>query len=86
MTMTKARPTMRRFTPTERRILAYLAEREGRPCSKREMAEALGRSQKTIDRLVSQLRAEGLLVSQPRWGENGSQLSNVYRLGREVEA
>lgn len=83
---TQSRPVPRHFTPTERRIIAFLVEREGRPCSKREIAEALGRNQKTIDRLVSQLRAEGLVVSQPRWGENGRQLANVYRLGRESGA
>lgn len=73
----------RRLTPTERRILAYLAEREGQPCTKAQIADALGRNRKTIDRLVSQLRADGLLVSQPMWGEDGGQLANTYRLGRE---
>lgn len=73
----------RRLTPTERRILAYLAEREGKPCTKAEIAEALGRNRKTISRLISQLRAEGLLVSQATWSEDGGQLANVYRLGRE---
>ena len=61
----------------------YLAEREGKPCTKAEIAEALGRNRKTIDRLISQLRAEGLLVSQAMWSEDGGQLANIYRLGRE---
>lgn len=73
----------RRLTPTERRILVYIAEREGQPCTKAQIAQALGRNRKTIDRLVSQLRADGLLVSQPMWGEDGGQLANTYRLGRE---
>ena len=73
----------RRLTPTERAILAYLAEREGQPCTKAKIAEELGRSKKTISRLVSQLRADGLIVSQPTWAENGGQLANTYRLGRE---
>lgn len=73
----------RRLTPTERRILTYLAEREGQPCTKAQIAADLGRNRKTIDRLVSKLRAEGLLVSEPTWGEDGGQLANTYRLGRE---
>lgn len=73
----------RRLTPTERRILTYLAEREGQPCTKAQIADDLGRNRKTIDRLVSKLRAEGLLVSEPTWGEDGGQLANTYRLGRE---
>ena len=75
-------PVVRRLTPTERRIIAYVAEREGRPCSKAEIATALGRNRKTVDRLVSRLRTEGMLVSEPSWGENGGQLANTYRLAR----
>lgn len=71
----------RRLTPTERSILTFISEREGKPCTKRELALALGRNQKTIDRLVSNLRADGLLVSVSRWGEDGGQLANSYKLG-----
>lgn len=71
----------RRLTPTERQILSFLANHEGVPCTKAEIAEALGRNRKTIDRLVSNLRADGLLISEPSWGENGRQLANTYRLG-----
>ena len=42
----------------------------------------LGRNVKTIDRLASALRADGLLVVEPRWAENGGQLANCYRLAR----
>lgn len=72
----------KRLTPTERRIITYISEREGLPCSKAEIAEALGRNRKTIDRLVSHLRSEGLLVVEPVWGKDGAQLANVYRLAR----
>lgn len=71
-----------RLTPTERKILEYVIEHEGKPCSKAQIAEALGRNQKTIDRLVANLRHEGLLVVEHAWGENGGQLANTYRLAR----
>lgn len=76
----------RRLTPTERRIIAYVAGHEGQRCSKAQIAQELGRNVKTVDRLVSRLRAEGLLVSEPCWGENGGQLANTYRLARLGDA
>lgn len=72
-----------RLTPTERAILAYVSEREGVPCTKSQIAQALGRNRKTIDLLITHLRSEGLLVSEPTWAETGGQLANAYRLGRE---
>ncbi len=74
----------RRLTKTERAILAYVGERQGSPCSKAQIATALGRNQKTIDRLVSALRADGLLLVSPQWAENGGQLANCYRLSGEA--
>lgn len=71
-----------RLTPTERAILSLVAEREGKPCSKTQMAEKLGRNRKTIDRLVAHLREEGLIVSVPVWDKNGAQLANTYKLAR----
>lgn len=76
----------RRLTPTERRIIAYVAEHEGQCCAKAQIAQALGRNRKTVDSLVSRLRSEGLLVSEPRWGDNGGQLANTYRLARLGDA
>lgn len=73
----------RKLTPTERSIISYVSEHEGIPCSKAQIARALGRNKKTIDMLVSRLREEGLIVSVPAWGESGRQLANAYRLGRE---
>ena len=46
------------------------------------IAEALGRNQKTIDRLVANLRNQGLLVVEHVWADNGSRLANTYRLPR----
>ena len=76
----RERHAARRLTPTEWRILLYISEHEGRSCSKNEMDEALGRNRKTIDRLVTHLRAEGIIESEPVWGKNGVQLGNAYRL------
>ena len=70
----------RRLTPTERRILLYVARHNGKACSKGEIAQELGRNKKTVDRLVARLRADGLLESEPVWDENGGQRANVYRL------
>lgn len=52
-------PAEKRFTPTERRIIAYVAEHEGKRCTKADIARALGRHQKTIDRLMTDLRTRG---------------------------
>lgn len=71
-----------RLTPTERGILSYVVEHEGEPCSKAELAQVLGRNQKTIDRLVAHLRKEGYLVVERIWAADGGQGANVYRLGR----
>ena len=77
--------TSTRLTPTERKILAFVIEHEGKPCSKAMIAEALGRNQKTIDRLITNLRNQGLLVVEHSWGENGGQLANTYRLARNKQ-
>ena len=73
----------RRLTKTERQILRYVAEHEGESCTKGELAASLGRNKKTVDRLVSKLKADGMLVVDYVWGENGGQLANVYRLAPE---
>lgn len=70
----------RRLTPTERRILAYVLDHEGEPCSKENLAAALGRSKVTVSRSISRLRAEGLIISEPCYDEHGAQLANAYRL------
>ena len=72
----------RRLTKTEIAILGFVGQHEGEGCSKAQIASELGRNQKTIDRLVSALRADGLLVVETRWAESGGQLANSYRLVR----
>ena len=75
----------RKLTPTEGRIIVYLSQHEGESCTKAQIAEALGRNKKTIDRLIMRLRADGLIVSEPMWDERGGQVANRYRVsGRTV--
>lgn len=65
-----------RLTPTEARIVEFI----GRPCSKAQIAAALGRNEKTVGRLLSHMRREGILVSEPIYADNGAQLANAYRM------
>ena len=65
------------------RVLELVARdtgREGASCfTKRELAEALGCSVRSVDRAVRRLRREGLVESVPRYGDTGAQLANAYR-------
>lgn len=70
----------RRLTKTEVAILAYVGQHEGEGRSKAQIAHALKRNQRTIDRLVASLRASGLLVVEHCWAEDGRQIANTYRL------
>lgn len=78
-TEAKAGPDIH-LTPTERRILEFVAAHEGRPCSKAMIAQKLGSNQKTVDRLISHLRREGCLVVETTWNDAGGQGANTYRL------
>lgn len=73
-----------RLTPTEVLILQFIARHEGRPCSKSQIAAVLNRSEKTVGRLLSQLRRRGLVVSEPAYATTGAQLANVYRLSGDL--
>lgn len=72
-----------RPTPTARKIVSFVERHEGKPCSKAQIAVALGRNEKTIDRLVAKMRHEGILIAEPQWAENGGQLANTYRVVRK---
>lgn len=48
--------------------------------SKAQIAVALGRNEKTIDRLIARMRHEGILEAEPQWAENGGQLANTYHV------
>ena len=73
-----------RLTPTEARIIEFIENHEGKPCSKAQIAAVLGRNEKTIDRLLSRMRREGIVVSTPVHAENGAQLVNVYEVVEEA--
>ena len=67
-------------TPTARKIISFVERHAGKPCSKAQIAVALGRNEKTIDRLIARMRHEGILDAEPLWAENGGQLANTYHV------
>lgn len=73
-----------RLTPTEAQIIEFIERHAGRPCSKAKIALALGRNEKTVDRMLSRMRREGIVLSEPVHAENGAQLANVYTVVDEV--
>ena len=75
----------RRLTPTERAIVLLVAELGGEPCPKARMAELLGRSEKTVARLLSGLRRRGVVAAEPAFAPSGGQLANSYRVA-DVDA
>lgn len=81
--MTAAGPV--RLTPTEARIIEFIERHEGKPCSKAQIAAVLGRNEKTVDRLPSRMRREGIVISTPVHAENGAQLANVYEVVEESQ-
>ena len=44
------------------------------------IAKELGLSSSTVKRALDDLYGAGLLTREPRWRENGSHSSNLYRL------
>lgn len=78
-----------RLTPTEARIIEFIERHEDKPCSKAQIAAVLGRNEKTVDRLLSRMRREGIVRSTPVYADNGAQLANLYTVldegGRRTE-
>ncbi len=74
-----------RLTPLQQRILGFLVERSALAggnacCTKREIACFVGCNPKTVDRALVRLRSEGMIESLPRFGEDGAQQGNAYRV------
>ncbi|WP_165055551.1 MULTISPECIES: GntR family transcriptional regulator [unclassified Adlercreutzia] len=74
-----------RLTPLQQRILGFIVERTAMGgghahCTKREIAEFMKCSAKTVDRAIVRLRAEGVIESHPRFNESGGQEGNTYRV------
>ena len=74
-----------KLTPTERRLIRLLDSLEGRAMSKAGLAEELECSIKTVDRLISHLRREGMLEITPTFDARGAQLANAYKLIQPLE-
>lgn len=76
------------LTPTQRRILALIVERQSGnsavALTKREITEYLHKSEKTVDRLVADLRHRELISSVPRFTNTGGQAANAYKLTAAV--
>lgn len=51
----------------------------GLTCTKRELAERLGRNVQTINRLVADLRDRGYIEVEMRFDSRGGQLPSRYR-------
>ena len=62
------------LTPSAQAILAYLEE----PVTKSVIAADLGRSEKTVDRLMSKMCEHGYIQAEEHWTETGAQLANSY--------
>ena len=74
----------RTLTNSQLLILGFIASYGVAGCSesKRDIAEALQVSLKTVDRAILRLRKEGFIISVARYAENGMRLSNTYHVPR----
>lgn len=72
----------RTLTNSQLLILGFIASYGVAGCSesKRDIAEALQVSLKTVDRAILRLRKEGFIISVARYAENGMRLSNTYHV------
>ena len=73
----------REFTKTQEQLLRLIAAETavsgGLTCTKRELAERLGRNVQTINRLVADLRDRGYIEVEMRFDGRGGQLPSRYR-------
>lgn len=77
-------PKKHRFTKTQEMLLYLIAGETvlngGMRCTKRELADLIGRSVKTVDRSIASLRREGLIEIEMNFDESGAQIESVYRV------
>lgn len=74
------------LTPMQERLLGYIAfrtvGRDGTSESKRQLAEHLRSSTKTVDRAITRLCNEGYIEVEENLLPDGRQGANTYRLSR----
>lgn len=74
------------LTPMQERLLGYIAfrtvGRDGTSESKRQLAEHLRGSTKTVDRAITRLCNEGYIEVEENLLPDGRQGANTYRLSR----
>ena len=72
----------REFTKTQEHLIEYIAAKTaecgGVQLTKRELAQVVGRSVGTVDRLMSDLRRRGIIEEEMRFNESGGQVASVY--------
>lgn len=70
----------KKLTSSQLRVLGFIAACGVQGCSetKRAIAEKLCLSIKTVDRAIHRLREDALIVSEARFGNDGTQLGNAY--------
>lgn len=72
-----------RLTPTQERILGYIAAQTiaqgSAQITKKGLADMFHCSVKTVDRAISRLRIEGYIVVDSNHIDNGGQVANSYR-------
>ena len=74
-----------RLNRTEGSALLLIAQLDGVPCSKAEMASRIGCCVRSVDRAIKHLRQEGAIESVPTFAEDGGQGANSYKVS-SVEA
>ncbi len=77
------------LTPSGRQILGYIAAESVRTgecfASKKAIARAVRCSEKTVDRAVAYLKANGYIVVEPCFNDCGAQEGNRYRVLTKAE-
>lgn len=77
-----------KLTSSQLRVLGFIAACGVQGCSetKRAIAEKLCLSIKMVDRAIHRLRKDALIVSEARFGEDGTQLGNAYYVSAMKQA